>query len=346
MESSQPSFRCRLSRACLTMREELCYTPSTPMPPSRNSWRKREPRSRWLFMAWLCLVGTACSATPPTGTVLFDDARGRVSLRRMADRSFQAGHPINLEPDLLAHILRGVQIQEQQRALQNVLAGSSSSVPVFSEEQIRFLAPLLAEGLRTAAPDQRVEYRVHTPRSGSAFESSTAETTAGSLYAYGLSLYLSLSHYRSAPGRTTTEDIARRRLPDASGLSDRALLFSPASAQRSDSFHRPAADVSGEKFLVIDYQLLQGLPAASPREQAAAPSERQAEPVHQAIPAVAPSDTLSNATKTLEQHDEEIRTLKDLVIKKDVELELLRKELQSIRKQLDSQKRKNKPPSR
>lgn len=285
----------------------------------------------------LSLVCAACSTISPTGTVLFDDARGRVSLRHMADRTFQAGHPINLEPDLLARLLRGVQIQEQQRALQSVLAGSSSSVPVFSEEQIRFLAPLLAEGLRTAAPDQRIEYRVQTPRSGSAFESSTVETTAGSLYAYGLSLYLSLSHYRSAPGRTTTEDIARRRLPDASGLSDRALLFSPASAQRSDSIHRPAADVSGEKFLVIDYRLLQGLPPAAPREQAAAPSERQTEPVHPAIPAVAPSDALSNATKTLEQREEEIRALKDLVIKKDVELETLRKELQSIRKQLDSQ---------
>ena len=62
---------------------------------------------------------------------------------------------------------------------------TSPSVPVFSEDQIQFLAPLLAEGLRTAAPDQRIEYRVEATRQGSRFESSTTETTAGSLYAYG-----------------------------------------------------------------------------------------------------------------------------------------------------------------
>ena len=37
------------------------------------------------------------------------------------------------------------------------------------------------------------------------------------------------------------------------------------------------------------------------------------------------------------QREAEIHTLKDLVIKKDLELESLRKELQSIRKELDSQ---------
>ena len=44
-------------------------------------------------------------------------------------------------------------------AFRNYLAGPSPSVPVFSDDQIQFLAPLLAEGLRTAAPDQVIEYR-------------------------------------------------------------------------------------------------------------------------------------------------------------------------------------------
>lgn len=60
-----------------------------------------------------------------------------------------------------------------------------ASVLVFSEDQIRLLAPLLAEGLLTSAPDQYVEYGVRATRKGSALESPTTETTAGSLYAYG-----------------------------------------------------------------------------------------------------------------------------------------------------------------
>jgi predicted nucleic acid-binding Zn-ribbon protein len=51
-------------------------------------------------------------------------------------------------------------------------------------------------------------------------------------------------------------------------------------------------------------------------------------------------------TENLETRDKEIQTLKDLVIKKELELDSLRKELQSTRKQLDSQKRKATPPSK
>ena len=79
----------------------------------------------------------------------------------MSDRSIQANHPINLDPNLLAQLLRGIEIQEQEHGLQRLITSTSSPVPVFSDDQIRFLAPLLAEGLRTATPDQRIEYRVN-----------------------------------------------------------------------------------------------------------------------------------------------------------------------------------------
>ncbi|MCE9536190.1 MAG: hypothetical protein K8R65_07255, partial [Nitrospirae bacterium] len=40
---------------------------------------------------------------------------------------------------------------------------------------------------------------------------------------------------------------------------------------------------------------------------------------------------------SLAQREAELHMLKDLVIKKDLELETIKKELQSLRKQLDSQ---------
>lgn len=306
-------------------------------------------------MALLCLVVPACSTTSPTGKVLFEDARGTVFLQQISDRSFQASHPINLEPALIARVLSGVQVQERQRALQAVLEGPSSTIPVFSAEEIQFLAPLLAKALTTAAIDQTIGFRVTSPRPGdSLLEYSTTETTAGSLYAYGLSLYFSLSQYRYAPARTTTDNIAHRRLPDSSGLSDRALLFTPSVAQRSDNFHRPAAGASTDKFLAIDYQLLQRVgPSTAAPEQATPRPERTTEPPLQDVPVPPPSKSPLNVQRTLEQRDDEIHQLKDLVIKKDLELETIRKELQSIRKQLDdqttrqdSQKRKHKPPSK
>ena len=311
--------------------------------------------SRSLLMAILCLIGTACSTTPPTGKALFEDARGTVFLRQISDRSFRASHPISLEPSLLARVLSGVLVQEPQRALQAVLAGSSSTVPVFSAEQIQFLVPLLARALATAATDQVVGFLVTTRRPGdSLLEYSTTETTAGSLYAYGQSLYFLLSQYRSAPARTNTENIAHRRLPDTSGLSDHVLLFTPSFAQGSDNFHRPAAGATTDKFLAIDYQLLQEVsPSAAAPAQAPPRPEHTIEPPRQSVPVLPPSKSPLNVQRTLEQRDDEVHTLKDLIIKKDLELDALRQELQSIRRQLDdqttrqdSQKRKNKPPSK
>ena len=161
--------------------------------------------SRSLLLALLCLVGAACGTTTQTDKIIFDDPRGTVSLQTISDRSIQANHPINLEPALLAQLLKGMKIQDQDLGHNHVNGLQSmdrrspyySSVPVFSDDQIRFLAPLLAEGLRTAAPDQCVEYRVVTTHEGSnRFQSPTTETTAGSLYAYGRQLYVILSQYR------------------------------------------------------------------------------------------------------------------------------------------------------
>ena len=129
----------------------------------------------------------------------------------MADQSIQATHPIGLDPLLIAQILKGIEVQDQERGLQKLLIGPPPPVPVFSDDQIQFLAPLLAEGLRTATPDQRIGYRVETTHKGSFLESSTTETTSGSLYAYGRQLYVTLSQYRYSP--TQTNLIYGRHVP-------------------------------------------------------------------------------------------------------------------------------------
>lgn len=181
-----------------------------------------------------------------------------------------------------------------------------------------------------------MSFQVTSPRQGTGrLEHSVTETTAGSLYAYGLSLYVTLSQYRYAPGQTHTNDPAHRRLPDPSGLSNRTLLFTPSTAQRSDSFHPPAGGSSTDRFLAIDYQLLQHAQAPAPIPEQTAPQvERTAAPIREPLVAPKPSEAQS---ESLAQREAELRTLKDLVIKKDLELEVLRKELQSLRKQLDSQ---------
>jgi len=216
------------------------------------------------LLTLLCVAGTACSTTAPTGKVLFDDPRGTVALQVISDPSIQASHPINLEPSLLAQLLTGLEIHEggigPHRRVESGFAGQPSTYPLFSKDQIQFLAPLLAEGLRTATPNQSIEYRVVTTHEGSnRFQSATTETTAGSLYADGRQLYVILSQYRYDPIRTN-ENIAdlsnRSHALDYSGLTNRTLLFTPEAALRADSPNPPTMEKSTDRFVAVDYQLL------------------------------------------------------------------------------------------
>jgi len=300
-----------------------------------------------ILLALLCLVGTACSTTYQTGKIIFDDPRGTVTLQTISDRSIQANHPINLEPALLTQLLKGMKTQDQDlghnhvNGLQSMDAGPYySSVPVFSDDQIRFLAPLLAEGLRMAAPDQRIEYRVQTTRTGSnRFQSPTTETTAGSLYAYGRHLYVILSQFRYNQMMTnmhTLDSFGRYRTTDYSGLQDRTLLFTPKNAQRVDRFDPPIRGKLTDRFLAIDYQLLQqASPPVATTEQPAPRMESVGEPIRESPPGTSASEAPAHTTETLAQ-----------------EVEALRKQLESVQKQLNSQtttqdspERKTTPPS-
>ena len=122
------------------------------MAPSPRHWVRQLSHKSSLFLALLCIVGTACRTIAPTGKVLFDDSRGSVSLQAISDPSIQANHPINLEPALLAQLLTGLQIHDEGlgehhvKGLMTLTEGSATTYPVFTEDEVQFLAPLLAEG--------------------------------------------------------------------------------------------------------------------------------------------------------------------------------------------------------
>ena len=275
-----------------------------------------------VLLALFCFVCAACGTTGQTGKVLFDDSRGTVSLQTIADQTLHANHPINLDPTLLAQVLRGMEVQDQERGLQKLFGGAPAPIPVFSDDEIQFLAPLLAEALRTAAPNQRIEYRVQTTLEGSLLESSITETTAGSLYAYGRSLYMTLSQYRYAPARVNlhaNDGAYRMNRPDASGLQSRILLFTPSSAQRSDAYNPQEGGKSTDRFLAVDYQLLQQTPPTAATTGQTAP-QTGTSPMPGSPAGTSASEAQTHKTEALAQ-----------------EVEALRKELQSVQKQLGNQ---------
>jgi hypothetical protein len=302
-----------------------------PMDPALQHSERKLSHSRLLLVALLCIAGTACGTTAPTGKVLFEDTRGSVSLQTISDPSVQASHPINLDPSLLAQLLRGIEIhddglgREHVKGLQSFIVGKAATYPLFSEDQIQFLAPLLAEGLHTATANQSVEYRVVTTQEGSnRFQSPITETTTGSLYAYGRQLYVILSQYRYNPMLTNmnVRDSSGRELTvDYSGLKYRSLRFTPKAALRADSPDPPTMEKPTDRFLVVDYQLLQqAWRNLATTRQAAPQVDGGTAPVGESLEATREDETQARHTEALAQ-----------------EVETLKKQLESIQKQLGNQ---------
>jgi hypothetical protein len=131
-----------------------------------------------------------------------------------------------------------------------------------------------------------------------------------------------LSQYRSTPAQANlnlNDGAYRMRRPDSSGLQDRIVLFTPSAAQRSDALDPPTGGKPTDRFLVIDYQLLQTAPAAATTGKTAPQMERTS-PMREAPLGASASGAPAQSTEALAQ-----------------EVETLKKELQSIQKQLGNQ---------
>jgi hypothetical protein len=115
--------------------------------------------------------------------------------------------------------------------------------------------------------------------------------------------------------------------PDDTGLRGQILLFTPRAAQRTDRIDPPAMEKTTDRFLAVDYQLLQHAPAAATAGKTAPPSESS----------VGTSTSGASAQST-----------EDLAR----EVETLKKEMQSLKQQQlsnqttgpDSPKQKTTPP--
>lgn len=287
---------------------------------------------RMVFFCALLSLGS-CASNPDLDLMLHESPQGAVYLERIPDRSFLAAHPIRIDQDTIARVLQGILVKENQGLLQNFLAGQSQAVPAFSEDEVRYLAPLLAEGLTRAAVDQQIGFRLIRTGSSGAPQSESAgsgashspgrlalmETSKGFIYAYGRSLYVTVVEYHVRSDRTDSITKANRRQSDHTGLTDRTLSFTPDSARRPDSYRGKNAT---NTTLVIDYESLAALPAHTPAH-VLPPTPAKEAPLQQA-PSLPPDSG----------RDAPLRLLQEQMNQKNRELEDLRKELQDIRRQL------------
>lgn len=305
-------------------------------PPVRSS-----SASRLILLLLVSLIVhlSGCGLFSPKRTLLYDGPRGSILLETVPQRGstagfrsvtgLQASHPIILESSVILASLRGLSIRPDSATV-SASNGSIRVSPVLSYEDAQFLAPLISTALSAATADQYVIFRVRSSpgssetdhRAGTGVDSGLSQMpsieqkeTAGALYVRGRALHIILTKYRGRPDATRALDSSPA---DSKDLAGRTLLFTPASALRTDLSRREVLPLPAELPSVsVDYQALPRTPeppAPAPAPTAGAPES------HLAPPAASTA--------------EEVRELKELVVKKDLELERLRDEINRLKQDL------------
>jgi hypothetical protein len=118
------------------------------------------PRHAFLLLAGTTLVLSACATGPDLDLTLHESDRGTVYVERIPDRSFQAAHPVTVSAETMARVLRGIVVQGGRGVLGKPAVGKPEAVRAFGDDDVEYLAPLLAEGLSRAASDQQVGFYV------------------------------------------------------------------------------------------------------------------------------------------------------------------------------------------
>lgn len=212
-----------------------------------------------VLLTGITLALSACATGSDLDLTIHESERGGVYVERIPDRSFHTAHPITLAADTMSRVLRGVVVKEDRGLLGYLVASKPEAVRVFRDEDVEYLAPLLVEGLTRAASDQQVVFRL--VQTG-----APAESAKGSLYVYGRSLYLTLPWLIAVP-----------QVRAGGPRGSLTILFIPESAIRPDSYRNAHTT---DATLVIDYDLLATLPAASDMQPTAArpPTSTKGEP--------------------------------------------------------------------
>jgi hypothetical protein len=238
-------------------------------------------------------------------------------------------------------------ISDAQTDLSNLPVDGSKPMTVFSDEDVHYLAPLLAQALSQAQPEYVVAFRL------SSSAGSGSEPTAGTLYVQNDRLYLTVTEHRG-----TLEKVESSLF--SSGRPARIVSITPESAGKIEqALPSIAQGQLALKSLAIDYKLFAKNPepasavsatiaAPAPRPvQAAAPRMvvasvveeapvKNAPPAQPAVPAFPAAKASSAEDERLTETLQELQDAREAMARKDAKISALRKDLESMRTQLET----------
>ncbi|MBA2484713.1 MAG: hypothetical protein H0V35_01175 [Nitrospira sp.] len=278
------------------------------------------------------------AATQPTGSV---------RLEEVADWEFEATHPSAIDATTLNSLLRGIRISETHLDLSNLPVDGSKPMRVFSDEDVRYLAPLLAQALSQAQPEYVVAFRL------SSSAGSGSEPTAGTLYVRNERLYLTLSEHHGTLSKIESSWFGGGRparvvtiAPESAGQIEQALPSIGKGRQdlKSLAIHYSVFAKQPEPGLTMTAgmtapapQPVQSMPArivvASAAEEQLpqyAPSlQRQASEMPVVLSSPSDDDRLNDMLQ-------ELQDARQAMTRKDAKINALRRDLESMRTQLET----------
>ncbi|TKB59820.1 MAG: hypothetical protein E8D48_14840 [Nitrospira sp.] len=285
------------------------------------------------------LIVTGCSMFSGEAK-LHKNAKGSVYLKEIADWSFSADHPATIDQMTMLKVVKGVVTDDVLKMSGNMPASGSKPMRVFSDEDAEFLAPLLAQGLSQAKPEQIVGFKV-SPSAGSG-----TEPTAGTLYVHKESIHLTIAstQNRKASGFTPRSTAHLEKAPSFVALGSDAMTMvidyqtlakaaMPGSIQAAGSPKPIPASTAKAAPMV---------PAAAPTldplvTEAASPQEASALLDPQEFPAHSRTDSGIPQLSTDELFNkklDELREVREANKRKDSEIAMLKKETMWMKQEL------------
>lgn len=143
-----------------------------------------------LVAVWLA---SACARLPVTTTVVHEDERVAVKLQREVEPTIYA-HPVQLASNEMAAILGGFSLREKQRLPLRWFAEEMPPKKIFREDELKILAPHLAEALQRARPTERVYFEVIAPGFNPRYRH---DVTAGWIVLHESYLHLQIEYFHA-----------------------------------------------------------------------------------------------------------------------------------------------------
>lgn len=301
----------------------------------------------------LTLMGAMAAGCSSTATTVQQTAAlqptGSVRLVEVADWEFEAAHPSAIDATTLDSLLRAVMISDTHQDLSNLPVDGSKPMRVFSDEDVRYLAPLLAQALSQAQPEYVAAFRL------SSSAGSGSEPTAGTLYVRNDKLYLTLNEHHGTLAKVESSIFG-------GGRPARVVTIAPESAGQIEPALPSIAQGRPElKSLAIDYRTFVFAKQSEPAVAPAAMVGIAPQPAHSMVPtgvmitATAEEQAPKNAPvaqrTTVEkpvslaapaQDERLVETLQELqdaqraMARKDAKITALRRDLESMREQLET----------